>query len=80
MDDAMMIVRSLKDQIARAHLYSQSRPVAQDAASQAPDCFSGSNLDEFARVLKPGGRLILATDVDDLAQWMDDAMHDPPLI
>lgn len=28
------------------------------------------NLDRFARILKPGGQLILTTDVDDLANWM----------
>lgn len=28
------------------------------------------NLDLFARILKPGGLLIMATDVDDLAEWM----------
>lgn len=31
------------------------------------------NLDRMARVLKPGGKLIMATDVEDLAKWM--AMH-----
>jgi len=28
------------------------------------------NLDEFARILKPGGKLILSTDVPYLAEWM----------
>jgi tRNA (guanine-N7-)-methyltransferase len=31
---------------------------------------SPKNLDRFARVLKPGGWLIMTTDVDDLAEWM----------
>lgn len=31
---------------------------------------SQDNLTAFARVLKPGGALIMATDVDDLADWM----------
>lgn len=29
------------------------------------------NLDRMARVLKPGGKLIMATDVEDLAKWME---------
>ncbi len=28
------------------------------------------NLKQFARTLKPKGRLVMATDVDDLAEWM----------
>lgn len=28
------------------------------------------NLDTFARILKPGGELVMTTDVDDLAEWM----------
>ncbi len=31
---------------------------------------SQRNLDLFARILKPGGQLIMTTDVDDLAEWM----------
>lgn len=31
---------------------------------------SQENLDEFARILKPGGTLIMTSDVNDLAQWM----------
>lgn len=31
---------------------------------------STRNLDRMARVLKKGGKLIMATDVDDLADWM----------
>lgn len=31
---------------------------------------SQENLSRFARVLKPGGALVMATDVPDLAEWM----------
>ncbi|HRC26289.1 MAG TPA: tRNA (guanine(46)-N(7))-methyltransferase TrmB [Alphaproteobacteria bacterium] len=31
---------------------------------------SAANLDRMARVLKSGGKLVMATDVDDLADWM----------
>ena len=31
---------------------------------------SQDNLTRFARILKPGGLLVMATDVDDLAGWM----------
>ena len=31
---------------------------------------SQENLSHFARILKPGGQLIMSTDVDDLAEWM----------
>lgn len=69
MDDAMMIVRSLKDaSLGRIYIlnpdpWPKTRHHKRRIVSQA-------NLDEFARVLKPGGRLVLATDVDDLAEWM----------
>ena len=69
MDDAMMIARSLKDKsLGRIYIlnpdpWPKTRHHKRRIVSQA-------NLDEFARVLKPGGKLVLASDVDDLAEWM----------
>lgn len=69
MDDAMLVIRSLKDSsIDRIYIlnpdpWPKTRHHKRRIISQA-------NLAEFARVLKPGGRMVLATDVDDLAEWM----------
>ena len=39
------------------------------------------NLDIFSRILKPGGQLIMTTDVDDLAEWMcTHAAHHPDFL
>ncbi|MGB4106808.1 MAG: tRNA (guanosine(46)-N7)-methyltransferase TrmB [Alphaproteobacteria bacterium] len=69
MDDAMMVVRSLKDS-SLGRIYILNPDPWPKLRHHKRRIVSQSNLDEFARVLKPGGRLVLATDVDDLAEWM----------
>jgi tRNA (guanine-N7-)-methyltransferase len=78
MDDAMMIVRSLKDQ-SLERIYILNPDPWPKTRHHKRRIVSQTNLDEFARVLKPGGRLVLATDVDDLAQWMDEQCTQHPL-
>lgn len=69
MDDAMMIVRSAKPEtiddiyILNPDPWPKKRHFKRRMARP-------ENLVEFHRVLKPGGRLICATDVDELAGWM----------
>lgn len=69
MDDALPLIRSFRTStIDRIYIlnpdpWPKSRHHKRRIISQ-------ENLDEFSRVLQPGGRLILATDVDDLAEWM----------
>ena len=69
MDDAMMIVRSVKPEtiddiyILNPDPWPKKRHFKRRMARP-------ENLVEFHRVLKPGGRLICATDVDELAGWM----------
>lgn len=69
MDDAMMIVRFLKD-ASLERIYILNPDPWPKTRHHKRRIVSQGNLDEFARVLKPGGRLVLATDVDDLAEWM----------
>lgn len=69
MDDALYIARSLKsDSLDEIYIlnpdpwpksrHHKRRIVRQDT------------LDHYARILKPGGRLIMTTDVPGLAEWM----------
>ena len=69
MDDAMMVIRSLKDS-SLERIYILNPDPWPKTRHHKRRIVSKNNLDEFARVLKPGGRLVLATDVDDLAEWM----------
>lgn len=69
MDDAMLLVHALKDEcldeiyILNPDPWPKKRHHKRRIVSQA-------NLGEFARTLKPGGKLIMTTDVPDLAEWM----------
>jgi tRNA (guanine-N7-)-methyltransferase len=69
MDDAMLLVHALEDAcldeiyILNPDPWPKKRHHKRRIVSQA-------NLDEFARILKPGGTLIMTTDVPDLAEWM----------
>jgi tRNA (guanine-N7-)-methyltransferase len=69
MDDAMMVVRSLKPAslddiyILNPDPWPKKRHFKRRIVR--PDTVA-----EYFRTLKPGGRLICATDVDELAEWM----------
>ena len=69
MDDAMMIVDAMPDHyldgiyILNPDPWPKKRHYKRRIISQ-------ENLSKFARVLKPGSALIMATDVPDLAEWM----------
>lgn len=69
MDDAMMVVRSLKSNTIDGFyvLYPDPWPKAKHHKRRI---INQDNLDDFARVLKDGGKLIMTTDVDELAEWM----------
>lgn len=72
MDDALTLMKAMSPQsLDRIYLlnpdpWPKKRHHKRRFIQQA-------SLDEIARVLKPGGILLMATDVDDLAEWM--AMH-----
>lgn len=69
MDDAMDIAKSLTDSsvdiiyILNPDPWPKTRHHKRRIVSQ-------ENLDQFARILKTGGQLIMTTDVDELAVWM----------
>ena len=69
MDDAMLLARSLTDR-SLDRIYVLNPDPWPKLRHHKRRIISQTNLDEFARVLKPGGRLVMATDVDDLAEWM----------
>lgn len=69
MDDAMQLVRSLSDSCID-DLYILNPDPWHKTKHFKRRMVNPVNLDEFARVLKPGGTLYLSTDVPDLADWM----------
>jgi tRNA (guanine-N7-)-methyltransferase len=70
MDDALLLVHSLTDH-SLDRIYVLNPDPWPKTRHHKRRIISQKNLTEFARVLKPGGRLVMATDVDDLAQWME---------
>lgn len=69
MDDAMRLVRSLSDACVD-ELYILNPDPWHKSKHFKRRMVNPVNLDEFARVIKPGGMLYLSTDVPDLADWM----------
>lgn len=68
-DDAMRVARSLKDN-SLDRLYVLNPDPWHKKRHHKRRMIGPSRLDVFARILKPGGLLIAATDVDELAEWM----------
>lgn len=71
MDDALRVVDTLRDSCIDGFYVLNPDPWPK-ARHHKRRIISQRNLDRYARVLKPGGKLIMATDVDDLAGWMRD--------
>lgn len=69
MDDAIMLVKSLTDD-ALDGLYVLNPDPWPKSKHHKRRIINPDNLNDFARVLKSGAKLIMATDVDDLAEWM----------
>lgn len=69
MDDALPLVRSLADNSIDA-LYVLNPDPWHKARHFKRRIINADNLDHFARILKPGGHLIMTTDVEPLAEWM----------
>lgn len=69
MDDALMIVRSLKDASLDAIYIINPDPWPKTRHFKRR-IVRLETLALYHRVLKPGGDLIMATDVDGLAEWM----------
>lgn len=69
MDDAMKLARSLSSESLKA-IYVLNPDPWPKKRHHKRRIISAENLDVFARILKPGGSLIMTSDVDDLAEWM----------
>lgn len=69
MDDAMMIANSLTDKCLDG-IYVLNPDPWHKARHHKRRMIRKENLDQFARILKPGAPLIMSTDVPDLAEWM----------
>lgn len=68
-DDAMMLIEHLADGCLDG-IYILNPDPWPKKRHYKRRIVSAANLDRMARVLKAGGKLIMATDVDDLADWM----------
>lgn len=69
MDDAMYLARSLKDECLDT-LYVLNPDPWHKKRHHKRRIINTENLNAFARILKPGGRLIASTDVPYLADWI----------
>lgn len=69
MDDAMLLAHSLADNSIE-RLYILNPDPWHKKRHYKRRIVSPDNLDTFARILKPGGHLIMTSDVLDLADWM----------
>jgi tRNA (guanine-N7-)-methyltransferase len=68
-DYAMMVANSLKDECLDG-IYVLNPDPWHKKRHFKRRIIRGENLDVLARILKPGGTLIMSTDVLDLADWM----------
>lgn len=69
MDDAMILANSLSDNSLDG-IYILNPDPWHKKRHHKRRIVSKENLDTFARILKPGGQLIMSTDVPYLAEWM----------
>ena len=69
MDDAMMVANSLSD-VCLDGIYVLNPDPWHKKRHHKRRMINPDNLDCFARILKPGGQLIMSTDVPDLTDWM----------
>lgn len=69
MDDAMMLVRSLEDNILDG-IYLLNPDPWPKTRHHKRRMIQQESLQQFHRVMKDDAKLIMSTDVDDLAEWM----------
>lgn len=69
MDDAIPLVKSLINESIDA-LYVLNPDPWHKTRHHKRRIINPDNLDIFARILKPNGKLIMTTDVEPLAEWM----------
>lgn len=69
MNDALQVIAALPD-VCMERLYILNPDPWPKKRHNKRRIVRPETLDEYARALKPGGLLVMATDVDDLAEWM----------
>lgn len=69
MDDGLHLVNMTKDN-SISRLYILNPDPWHKKRHHKRRIINPENLDKFARILKPGGQLILSSDVPDLVDWM----------
>ena len=69
MDDAVMLCRSLKSE-SISTIYILNPDPWPKKKHHKRRIVRAETLAEYHRILKPGGKFIMATDVDALAEWM----------
>lgn len=74
MDDALLLVHSLKDECLEK-IYILNPDPWPKKRHHKRRIINSETLSQFARVLIPGGLLITATDVDDMAEWIVTQAH-----
>ena len=74
MEDALQVVRSLQDDCLDA-IYILNPDPWPKARHHKRRIVRQDTLADYHRILKPGGVLILTTDVDELAEWMATQVH-----
>jgi len=69
MDDALLLCKNLTDECLDG-IYVLNPDPWPKTRHHKRRIINRQNLDIFARILKPGGQLIMSTDVEALAEWM----------
>lgn len=69
MDDAMMVIDALTDGVLDG-IYILNPDPWPKKRHWKRRIVQPEHVKKFARVIKPGGQLIMTTDIDDLAEWM----------
>ena len=69
MDDALLLCHSLTDECLD-QIYILNPDPWHKTRHHKRRIVNPGNLDCFARILNPGGQLVMSTDVPDLADWM----------
>jgi len=79
MDDAIVVADSLADGVLDG-IYILNPDPWPKKRHWKRRIVSAENIARFVRILKPGGKLIMTTDIDDLAEWMvTQASNNPAL-
>lgn len=69
MDDALLLAGQIPDACLEG-IYVLNPDPWPKTRHRKRRIINRENLDQLTRILKPGGQLIMATDVDGLAEWM----------